>query len=85
MGKIQFSDFEIDLDLFTLAKNGRPLAIGPRPLDVLICLIRNRERVVHRNQLMEEVWQTNALSPATIPTAILEVRRTLGDDASNQI
>ncbi len=82
MRRIRFDDFEIDLDLFTLSKNGEKIHIGPRALDLLICLTENRERVVSLDFLQREVWKAKSLSAATIPTAIMEIRRALGDSAT---
>ena len=83
MNRIQFSDFEIDLELFTLCKDGRRIQIGAKPFDLLICLIENRHRVVGQTFLRHEIWNSADLSSAAIPTCILELRRALADDASD--
>jgi DNA-binding winged helix-turn-helix (wHTH) protein len=80
---IHFSAFELDLQLFTLQRDGLTVDIGRRPLDLLICLIQNHERVVDLEFLRREVWNSAALSPAAIPTCVRELRRILGDDASS--
>jgi DNA-binding winged helix-turn-helix (wHTH) protein/tetratricopeptide (TPR) repeat protein len=82
MRRIRFGDFEVDLDLFSLRRNGTELDIGQRTFDLLICLIENRERVVDPDFLRREVWGSAALSPAAIPTCVMELRKTLGDSAS---
>jgi DNA-binding winged helix-turn-helix (wHTH) protein len=82
MRRIQFDNFEIDLDLFTLSKQGQQIAIGRRTFDLLLCLIQNRDKVADQELLRREVWQSATLSPAAIPTCILELRRALGDDAA---
>lgn len=81
MNRIQFDDFEIDLDMFELYRGGKPIEIGAKPLDLLICLIENRDRVVSREFLRMELWGGAALSPAAIPTCALAVRRALSDSA----
>ena len=80
---IQFAGFELDLQLFSLRQNGVAVEIGQRPLDLLICLIQNRERIVDLDFLRREVWNSAALSPAAIPTCVRELRLILGDDAYN--
>ncbi len=85
MRRIRFGNFEVDLDLFTLKRAGIELEIGRRALDLLICLIENRERVVDSEFLRREVWDCATLSPAAIPTCVMELRRTLGDSASEPI
>jgi len=81
--QIQFSEFELDLELFTLRRDNFPVEIGQRPLDLLACLIQNHERVVDLESLRREVWNSAALSPSAIPTCIGELRKALGDNASS--
>ncbi|MFK7894792.1 MAG: AAA family ATPase [Myxococcota bacterium] len=85
MRTVRFLEFELDLDLYSLSKNGEAVSIGPRALDTLVCLINNRHRVVSRDFLLSEVWKTTSLSDATIPTTIMEIRRALGDSASKPL
>lgn len=80
MSKILFENFEIDLDVYTLSRDGDPIEIGAKPLDTLIFLIENRHRVVNRETLRERVWKGVELSPSTIPTCIMSIRQALGDD-----
>lgn len=82
MSRIKFEDFEIDLDLFELMRANQVIEIGAKPLNLLICLISNRNRVVDREFLRNELWKGAELSPATIPTCVLAVRKALGDQAS---
>jgi DNA-binding winged helix-turn-helix (wHTH) protein len=81
--KIQFAEFELDLEVFALRRDGIPVEIGARALDLLIHLIENRERVVGLAELREKVWQAAALSPSSIPTCIRDLRIALQDEANN--
>ena len=80
MSTINFLNYSIDLDLFQLTIDGQPIEIGGRALDVLVFLARNRDRVVSREVLREEIWNGADLSPSAIPTSVMEIRRTLNDD-----
>ncbi|MHA7839681.1 MAG: ATP-binding protein, partial [bacterium] len=80
--QIRFADFELDLDLFQLKRSGCDVDLGPRALDLLACLISNRERVVSPERLRTEVWEGAALSASAIPTCVSELRRVLADDAT---
>ena len=83
MTKLVFDDFEIDLDLFRLQKDGVVIPIGAKPLDLLIFLIENRSRVASKTLIRENVWAGISLSEATIPTAIMAVRKALGDTSGS--
>jgi DNA-binding winged helix-turn-helix (wHTH) protein len=80
--KIQFADFELDLELYLLQRGDVRVEIGSRALDLLIYLIEHRQRVVELDELREEVWKAVALSQSSIPTCVRELRIALGDDAS---
>ena len=81
--QIRFLDFEVDLATYQLLNEGQPVDIGGRALDLLVYLIRNSDRVVTHEELRRDVWGGSNLSSAAIPTAIMEVRNCLADDARN--
>ena len=76
----RFDAFELDVGLYRLSRAGEPIAIGPKPFDLLLYLIRNSQRTIHKAELIREVWQAEAVSDSSIPTCITAVRRALGDD-----
>jgi DNA-binding response OmpR family regulator len=58
------------------------VALRPKELDLLAFLVANAGRVVTRERLMEEVWDTTWMgSTKTIDTHILALRNKLGSDA----
>lgn len=79
MATLRFGDFEINLDLHTLSRGDENIEIGAKPLRVLIYLIENRHRVVSREDLRERVWKVESLSDSTIPTAVMSIRKALGE------
>lgn len=81
MGVLAFGDFEVDLDLFHLRRCGQRIEIGTKAFDLLVYLINHRERVVSKAELLANVWHAQALSNSAIPTAVLELRKRLGDDS----
>lgn len=49
-------DVEVEPVSRTVTQNGRPVSLTPREFDLLVCLIRNRGIVLHRDVLYERVW-----------------------------
>ena len=82
MRQVSFSDFQFNIDLFELERNGRSIHMGRRTSDLLAYLIKNRDRVVDYDELKKEVWNSIALSRSSIPTCVRELRLALGDSAS---
>ncbi|MDU8913638.1 tetratricopeptide repeat protein [Aestuariicoccus sp. MJ-SS9] len=74
-----FGPFSLDERVFELRRNGRPVAIEPQSLRVLLFLIRERVRVVAKDDLIDAIWQGRAVSDWAISGAIKAVRVALGD------
>jgi len=79
----RFDAFELDVGLYRLSHEGETVAIGPKPFDLLLYLIRHPQRTIPKAELISEVWQAEAVSDSSIPTCITAVRRALGDDPDN--
>ena len=65
-------------------KNGEPLDIRDKELEVFVCLVKNRGRAINAKELYEQVWGEMALpsSNNTVTVHILNLRRKLEDDPS---
>jgi DNA-binding winged helix-turn-helix (wHTH) protein len=83
MSLYRFDAFELDVALYRLAQAGKPVAIGPKPFDLLLYLIRHSRRTIPKAELIREVWHAEAVSDSSIPTCVTAVRRALGDDPDN--
>lgn len=82
--RLVFEDFELDPARRELRQRGRPLQIHLKPLTVLQFLIRNRDRAVSREELLEQVWGGVHVSEGAIASALKDLRHALGDDGSHQ-
>src|ERR1044072_81186 len=61
-------------------REGRRVALAPRPLQVLVILARRPGQLVSRHELRREVWKDAWIDvESSINTAIRELRRALGD------
>jgi DNA-binding winged helix-turn-helix (wHTH) protein len=79
-----FLDFELDEDARELRCQGRPVATQTRVLDLIVHLLRARERVVSRDELMRALWQGQVVSDAAISQVIMLARKALGDEGESQ-
>jgi TolB-like protein/DNA-binding winged helix-turn-helix (wHTH) protein/Tfp pilus assembly protein PilF len=67
-----------------LFNNSAPVPLEPQGLDLLAYLLENRDRVVSRDELNEEIWDGRVVSEAALSTCVRAVRRALGDDRTQQ-
>jgi len=80
----RFGNWELDTELYELRQDGRQCQVEPQVFNVLEFLVRNHERVVSRDELLEEVWRGRVVSDATLSTCIKAVRKAVGDDGHAQ-
>ena len=81
VGPCRFGNVEVDLKKYQATKNGAPVDLTTREFDLLRYLIENRDRAVHRFDILEKVWGGDtSVFPRTVDTHIAHLRRKLEDD-----
>lgn len=81
---IGFGDYELDTDLFELRCAGRPKSLEPQVFDLLVYLVRNRDRIVSRRELLDELWSGKVVTESTLSSRIKAARRAVGDNGRSQ-
>jgi DNA-binding response OmpR family regulator/TolB-like protein len=80
----EFDGFELEMEQRELRLHGEPIPIHLKPLNLLHYLVRNRHRVVSKDEVLREVWRGVLVSDAALASALKELRQALGDDAAHQ-
>lgn len=75
---LRFGRFEIRLGARALWIDGRPAAIGSRAFDLLAALATQRDRVVTKAELMEQVWPGLVVEENNLQVQASTLRRLLG-------
>ena len=79
-----FEGCVLDLDRRELRKDGALVDLEPQVFDVLAFLLRHRDRVVSRDDLIDGVWGGRIVSESALASRINAVRRAGGDDGAAQ-
>jgi DNA-binding winged helix-turn-helix (wHTH) protein len=74
----------LDSDRRELARGAETIVIGPQVFDLLLHLVRNREHVVTKDNLIDVVWGGRIVSESTLTSHINAVRRAVGDTGDQQ-
>jgi adenylate cyclase len=82
--RFEFAEHSLDVDRHELRRRGEQIAIEPQVFDLLVFLVRNRERVVSRDDLIAEVWGGRIVSDSAVTTRINAARRAVGDSGAAQ-
>lgn len=80
----QFRGFVLDPERRELRSGAKVCMVEPQVFDLLEFLIRNRDRVVSRDDLLAGVWDGRIVSDSTIAARINAARQAIGDDGREQ-
>jgi DNA-binding winged helix-turn-helix (wHTH) protein len=76
-----FQNVEIDDTCFAIWRNGVFIASEPRILEFIFYLVRNRDRMVSKRELLEQVWRQPSISESVLTRAACLARKLLGNSA----
>ena len=77
----RLAEAELDPRNGQVKRRGEELYLRPKPLQVLLYLIEQRPRLVTKEELLEQVWQGDAVTDDALVQSIVEIRKTLGDSS----
>lgn len=81
--RYRFGPFLLDPAERRLWREGHPVELNSRYLDVLALLLRERGRLVSKDRFLDEVWSGVPVTDEALTQCIRTLRQRLGDDASN--
>ena len=76
-----FGPFRLDVASLQLSRGDEAVNLTPKAFDTLLVLIRNRNRLVRKDELMSAVWADSFVSEDSLTQNITALRRALGDDS----
>jgi DNA-binding winged helix-turn-helix (wHTH) protein len=79
-----FNDFVLDTNRRELRRGDELISVEPQVFDLLEFLIRSRERVVSRDDLLAAVWRGRIVSEATLSSRVNSARSAIGDNGEEQ-
>lgn len=83
-GSVAFDDVVIDVDQFLIVREGISVPVEPQVFDVLRYLVEHRDRVVPKEELLDNVWGDRFVSESALTSRIKTARRAVGDDGRKQ-
>ena len=79
-----FDEYAFDTELRELCRGSDIISVTPQVFDLLEYLIRNRERVISKDDLIGAVWNGRIVSDAAMTTRINAARSAIGDSGEKQ-
>ncbi|MHC4472968.1 MAG: response regulator transcription factor [Planctomycetota bacterium] len=82
-GLLTFETVEVDLERHRVVREGRPEELPSRETDLLRYLMRHRDRVVSREELLENVWEypnVKGVETRTVDNYVVRLRQKVEPD-----
>jgi TolB-like protein/cytochrome c-type biogenesis protein CcmH/NrfG len=82
--KFGFDNYALDTRLRELRREGELVAMQPQVFDLLVHLLKHRDHVVSRDDLIALVWGGRIVSDSTLDSRINAARNAIGDSGKEQ-
>jgi len=75
---------ELDLGRYELRRQGRRVKLEKKPMELLIFLVRRRDQLVSREEIVAKLWRSDLFvdTEANINNIVRKIRTALGDDSA---
>src|SRR6202795_3459439 len=77
-------EIELDLGRYELRRQGRPVKLEKKPMELLIFLVSRREQLVSRKEIVAKLWRSDLFidSETNINNIVRKIRTALGDNSA---
>src|SRR5580693_3075345 len=74
----------IDTDRREVTGPGGAIHVEPQVFDLLVHFVQNTNRVISKDELIEQIWSGRVISDAALNSRINSARRAIGDSGKRQ-
>ena len=82
VGSYRFGHFHLDPAERQLWRDGEPVELNSRYLDVLTLLVREQGSLISKDRFLDEIWSGVPVTDEALTQCIKTLRQRLGDDAA---
>jgi DNA-binding winged helix-turn-helix (wHTH) protein/tetratricopeptide (TPR) repeat protein len=78
-------EVELDLGRYELRRSGHRVKLEKKPMELLIFLVRRRDQLVSREDIVKSLWRSNLFidTERNVNNIVRKIRTALGDDSAN--
>lgn len=80
-----FEEFTLDVQERRLLRGAEPVHLSPKAYDVLVALVRQRGRLVTKDELLKRLWPESFVEEGGLSVHVSALRKALGDDAHRPV
>lgn len=82
---IFFGECQVNMEEETLLRKGQPVLLKRMEMKLLLYLVRNRNRLVEKEELFREVWQEAYVGDGTLNVHIRKLREKVEENPSSPV
>jgi TolB-like protein len=82
--QFRFENQSLDLDRRELRRGSELVALEPQVFDLLVYLVRNRDRLITKDDMITGVWGGRIVSESTLTSRINAARKAVADSGGEQ-
>ena len=80
----EFGPFRVDSLRRVLLRDGKPVRMSNKALDLLLVLVRERERVLDKEELLDKIWPDTTVEENNLTVAMSGLRKALGEEPTDR-
>jgi DNA-binding winged helix-turn-helix (wHTH) protein len=80
----EFGSFCLDTRERVLLRDGRPIPVTPKALEILLVLVRSAGQIVLKEELIQQVWPDTFIEEGNLSVHIFALRKALGEQSEGQ-
>ena len=84
MPQFLFEGHRLDVERRELRRGSERVMLEPQVFDLIACLVKNRDRVLTKDDLIAAVWGGRIVSDSTLTSRINSARKAVGDTGGEQ-
>jgi DNA-binding winged helix-turn-helix (wHTH) protein len=81
MTRLAFTHHVLHLASRQIFRDGAPVHLSPKAMDLLLCLVAHPDRYLSKEELQGVLWPGMRVGTTSLPGLVKELRRALGDTA----
>jgi eukaryotic-like serine/threonine-protein kinase len=75
----EFGPFRLDSEQRVLLRNGEPVPLQPKALDILLLFVRNPGQLITKERLLTAIWPNMVVEESNLSQNVFLLRKALGD------
>lgn len=80
----EFGDCVLDAGRRELSAAGQVVSMQPKAFELLLYLVRNRDRAIDKDELQNHLWPRSIVTETALTRCVMKARRAVNDDADRQ-